>query len=95
MKIMEYRTKSNNKVAFFLYFKPDIQYKLEMNNNGIVYFVFDREDVEDMILDFNDMMNDKISSYVDLGLWLSLQASIRTLIKNYKDKKADDRDGIK
>lgn len=85
---MNYRTKSNNKVAFFLYHKPDLQYKLNMID-GTVYFIFNREDIEDLTMDFNDMMDDKISNYVDLGLWLSLQASIRTLIKNYKDRKVE------
>ena len=89
---MEYRTKSNNKICYLLYFKPDLQYRLEMVGDT-VYFVFAREqdNIEDLLLDFNCMKDNKISSYVDLGTWLNLQITIRTLIKNYKDRKAESR----
>ena len=52
---MEYRTKSNNKISFILYHLPDISYKLEMKDN-IVYFIFNRDEIEDLLMDFREMI---------------------------------------
>lgn len=83
---MEYRTKSNNKISFILYHLPDISYKLEMKDN-IVYFIFNRDEIEDLLMDFRDMLDDKMSNYVELNKWLEIQRMVRDIITIYKKEK--------
>lgn len=74
---------SNNKVAFILYYKPEVKYKINYKDNK-VYFVFNREDVEDLIMDFNDMLWDKIPEYIDLKRWLDIKDFVGRKVREYK-----------
>lgn len=74
---------SNNKIAFILYYKPEVKYRTQMINNK-VFFVFNREDVEDLIMDFNDMLWDKIPEYIDLKRWLDIKDFVGRKVREYK-----------
>lgn len=74
---------SNNKVAFILYYKPEVNYNIKLKDNK-VYFVFNREDVEDLIMDFNDMLWERIPEYIDLKKWLDIKDKVRGEIRECK-----------
>lgn len=80
------RVRSNNKISFILYHLPYISYKLEMVDN-IVYFIFNRDEIEDLLMDFHDMLDDKMSNYVELNKWLEIQRMVRDIITIYKKEK--------
>lgn len=74
---------SNNKIAFILYYKPEVKYKIKLKDNK-VYFVFNRIDIEDLVMDFNDMLWERIPEYIDLKRWLDIKDFVREEIRGYK-----------
>ncbi len=83
---------SNNKVAFILYYKPEVNYRTQMINNK-VFFVFNRVDVEDLIADFNDMLWEKIPEYIDLKRWLDIKDFLSRKVREFKKKEGGDFNG--
>lgn len=80
---------SNNKVAFILYYKPEVNYRTQMINNK-VFFVFNRVDVEDLIMDFNDMLWERIPEYIDLKKWLDIKDFVGRKVREFKKSTHDE-----
>ncbi|SCI99633.1 Uncharacterised protein [uncultured Clostridium sp.] len=76
---------SNNKVAFILYYKPEVKYQMKYKDNK-VYFVFNRIDIEDLVMDFNDMLRERIPEYIDLKRWLDIKDFLSRKVREFKKK---------
>lgn len=74
---------SNNKVTFIKYFEPNIKYRTELIDNKI-FFMFNSVDIEDLVIDFNDMLKDKYPFYIELKKWLDIRDTVREEIRECK-----------
>ena len=82
-KIVDY-----NIIAYLLYNNSELKYSLSLQENGAVAFVFDYNDIEQLMHEYNHFYkNGKLPFYIDLKQFIQLQQMIRKIAMAYKEEK--------